>query len=483
MKTRTVKLKSLKSSDMTFLRYTNDLISGNHWHHLHSYVSVLEYMHTHDYELVILEESLFDGYKVILKPEDFLPTYYNMFMNNPQFIPFDFFDKRTLKEYEMPWGISELHNPSSLFRMSNELMDLFSNIPRGNIHSVFEGYNNGDIDNINQHLTSDAGEWPLVIDLAIEDPSKVGFFTPAKIMNMIKSEDAGHVTYFDKELSLYENLLNPELRKRKGIMTTFSRCIEKLIKTNYNSPWTNNEMQAFNDAFILKTVGSGVRMELWDAEEIPEAYLDHNYHENSGTLGHSCMRSDEDQRKVYFYTKLGENIKILVLLNSGSDEIMGRALVWMNCRNRRNKNPFVVMDRVYTTNNVYEMLFHKHAIENGWVRKKVNSYRNNTLVKPNGKGGIGHCFLELPESMRTTDPAGGVYPWLDTFKFYDPELGILTTDKSMGGSLFMQNTNGGYSSPYRWGNYSFRRNELISLLKSKGLSPAVIDIQPQESAC
>lgn len=157
---------------------------------------------------------------------------------------------------------------------------------------------------------------------------------------------------------------------------------------------------------------------------------------------------------------MGDSVKILVLINA-DELILGRAILWQKCYNRRRKDSFQVMDRVYTTRNSYQVLFHRWAVDNNVIRKKLNSYTNNTLIQPNGKGGIGACYIETPEDIKKrldkvvknltcpydqrVDIPDNEYqylPWLDTFKFYDHIAGAFVSHKTMGGHFKCQSTNG-----------------------------------------
>ena len=139
------------------------------------------------------------------------------------------------------------------------------------------------------------------------------------------------------------------------------------------------------------------------------------------------------------------------------------------------------MDRVYTTHNRYEVLFHRYAVDNDIIRKKLNSYTNNTLIQPNGKGGIGACFIKVPEEiqktlqmqaenqlnfMHTIPDADRVYlPWLDTFKFYDHIAGAFTTHKQLGGRFKCQTTSG---NMYKENRYDIERShDLRAIMRSK----------------
>ena len=439
-------------------------------------------------EFAILQESMFDGYRIlpiwdmVNMSSKIDNTWFTWYATQKEHLPPDMFDQRTRKPYEAPYGFIELSNISTLFRIDNKLMRLFDSIPRSPLHEFLEDYHAGNLRKIRGHLQIDATEWPVTLALGMSDSTRVGFFTVSKIFSLLKQQNKGFATYFDQSENIKSNLLRPELRQSKGIITTFGRALQKLAREGHNRPWNHNIQCSFED-ILLFNGSDGFRFEMWDASEIPYAYHWESYAEESGTLGRSCMRSQEDQHKVMFYKHLGNNIKILVLLNQ-DDLILGRALVWQNCFNRKRKHKFKVMDRVYTTQNRYEVLFHRYAVDNDIIRKKLNSYTNNTLIQPNGKGGIGACFIKVPKKMQNIlqmqaenqvnrhhpvheikDTDRVYLPWLDTFKFYDHIAGAFTTHKILGGRFKCQSTTG---TMYTEHSYDHQRSyDLRAIMNSK----------------
>jgi len=434
-----------------------------------------------DEEYVILEEKLFDGFKIAPKWQlenkfwKLDEMWYNWYIKSNDSWPAELFDRRTMKPYDTPYGMVELHMPWSLFRVSNQLIELFQNIPRCSLHDFLEDYSRGSMHRFSSVFNGVPSEWPISLDVAVDNKTKISFFTPKKITELIKSDALGYTNYFNKDRTLSDCMADIEIRQKKATMTTFHRAMEKLCVDSYNRPWNSSVENQFSDTLMLNGVDDlDVKLQIYDSKHIPSAYDGKSYYRNSegytpGTLGRSCMRSEEDQRKVAFYAKLGDNLKILVLEHKDGS-VVGRALIWQNCYNRRRKDSFQVMDRVYTTENRYEVLFHYYAKTNNIIRKKLNSYTNNTLVQPNGKGGVGACLIQMPDKIKDQFNSDGdnrlLWPWLDTFKFYDEKANALVTHKQLGGEYFMQNVSGRYS---RLGSNEDRSIELISIMQAKNL--------------
>jgi len=471
MRTHVIKFKKQEDSIIEKILRDNNL---------QKCLSVLPLM-SFDEEYVILEEKLFDGFKIVPKWDlenkawKLDEMWYNWYIKSNDSWPAELFDRRTMKPYDTPYGMVELHMPWSLFRVSNQLIELFQNIPKCTLHDFFEDYSKGSMHRFSSVFNGVPSEWPISLDVAMDDKTRISFFTPKKITELLKADALGYTNYFNKDRSLSDCMADIDLRQKKATMTTFHRAIEKLCVSAWNRPWNASVENQFADTLMLNGVGDlKIELKLYDAKHIPWAYDWASYYRNSddhtpGTLGRSCMRSLEDQKKVALYAKLGDNLKILVLEDCHGS-VLGRALIWQNCYNRRRKDSFKVMDRVYTTENKYEVLFHHYAITNNIIRKKLNSYTNNTLVQPNGKGGVGACLVQLPDFIKDEFNLEGsdrlLWPWLDTFKFYDKKANALVTHKQLGGEYFMQSTSGRYSR-IRYDEH--KSAELISIMQAKNL--------------
>ena len=416
-----------------------------------------------DQEFAIVEQHMFDGYRVspCWNLENMSTrinlAWHTWYVKENEYLPADMFDMRTIKDYDVPYGFLELHNVKSLFRIDPKLSKLFEPLPQCGLHTFLNNYHEGVM---NSHdLNKDVLEWPVSLSTGVSDSTRVGFFTVNKLYEMLKQQANGYTDHFDTSISISENMKRDILRQSKGVITTFGRALEKLLNNRAYHPWSVNERNMFEDTLMFNG-SEGNSFEVWDADRIPEAYYWENYAEDCGSLGHSCMRSDSDQKKVKFYKQMGDSVKILVLIDADK-LILGRAILWQKCYNRRRKDSFKVMDRVYSTRNSYQVLFHRWAVDNNVIRKKLNSYTNNTLIQPNGKGGIGACYIETPEDIQKRldkvvnnltcsydqrvdipDNEFQYLPWLDTFKFYDHIAGAFVTHKTMGGHFKCQSTSG-----------------------------------------
>jgi hypothetical protein len=122
------------------------------------------------------------------------------------------------------------------------------------------------------------------------------------------------------------------------------------------------------------------------------------------------------------------------------------------------------------------------------MRKAENSYKNNKLVQPDGKAGIGQCFLQLPSRLHKGmsqsrhaedyDATKRVtVPWLDTFKYYDSITHTLTTHKQLAATHFMQNCHGDINRIHRHDSdiQIERAQKLYEIMTAKNLEPITIE--------
>lgn len=145
--------------------------------------------------------------------------------------------------------------------------------------------------------------------------------------------------------------------------------------------------------------------------DILQYYHYESYVDQSSSLGASCMKHEGCQEFLGMYVDNPETIKMLVMLDKYG-KLIGRSLLWHMEPN--------IMDRIYTIQDEdYSSHFKKWADDNGFLYKKEQKW-NNTLFFQ-GKDKV--TKLELSVKLKNTQYRR--YPYLDTFKFFDQENGVL----------------------------------------------------------
>ena len=173
------------------------------------------------------------------------------------------------------------------------------------------------------------------------------------------------------------------------------------------------------------SVNSNCNFEIVEGSEIPKIYSQGSIALASGSLNESCMNG---KPKRYF--KLyNDNCKMLISRNEAK-EITGRALLWETvCKTK-------IMDRIYGNDETIQR-FKNWAIENKYLHKAVQSYKNKTTFIDK-KGEIEKIF-----AIKISASSSQEFPYIDTFTFAKLELNYLTNNADSGRFIFSR-TSGGY---------------------------------------
>lgn len=149
---------------------------------------------------------------------------------------------------------------------------------------------------------------------------------------------------------------------------------------------------------ILLIKESFKNFKIVEGEEIRKWY-NQIYHESgTGQLGNSCMRYSKCSDFFDIYVQNPKVCKLLIFINE-KNELRGRALLWTLSDGTK------YMDRIYTNKDSYDSLFLKWGEQNNY---KSNLSSNTINVRPGD--------YEL-------------YPFMDTFRFYDASEGKLSSDR------------------------------------------------------
>ncbi len=245
-------------------------------------------------------------------------------------------------------------------------------------------------------------------------------------LNSDKIKDDANVEYVDYDKK-NEKLIT------LGYTDINGNTKERLFKINKLLNYLGSDIKDIKDYEIEDLIGhlksaDTSQLKMVEGDDILKAYHCENY-ENDETMG-SCMRFDYAQEYLKIYTDNPNNVKCLVLLNPETNKVRGRALIW------HMDNDQYFMDRIYTTNKEFNTYFNNYAEENG-----ISKSANSTVTLENGG-------------------EYDTYPYMDTFHYYDPESGTLSTD-SEEGWIRLQDTHGGHSDAGVYIEYGDHEGETI----------------------
>lgn len=186
---------------------------------------------------------------------------------------------------------------------------------------------------------------------------------------------------------------------------------------------------------IFKSLREPSSFSIVKGSELVKYYNDDNYGRNNnnelyGTLGNSCMANSSCKSYLEFYEKNSDKVSMLIMKDkTDNSKIIGRALVW----NLDIPDGRLFMDRIYSNNESEYGNFIKYANENGWLYKsKQNRYANERIIDTidNKTEFTSMVVRNMEQTNYDNELKHGLFPYLDTLKFYSPNSKILTNDIS-----------------------------------------------------
>ena len=208
---------------------------------------------------------------------------------------------------------------------------------------------------------------------------------------------------------------------------SIGRWTKHIFSDVHSSVLDNNKIEEFVTTYkstydMIYSIGDYL-FEIVKGENIRYWYLESRYEVISGQLGQSCMRYDRCQPYLDIYVENPEVCQLLILKsNKIPGKIIGRALIWTLASGDK------YMDRVYTIIDSDKLIFFDYGKNIGISKNISNSHGSLQVnVKP--------TLFEY-------------YPYMDTFIYYEPETGILSSNdnESEYDRLTLNNTNGSSTS-------------------------------------
>lgn len=223
--------------------------------------------------------------------------------------------------------------------------------------------------------------------------------------------------------------------------------IGRFIRQVFPGKYSDVDIEKFVNEFKSSDEKDLQKFILVEGEDIETYYWHENYKEMAGDLGRSCMA-----RKKFFniYTQNPEVCRLLVLLED--DKVIGRSLIWKLDRNNGESEIEYFMDRQYTIEQSDVIKFTNYAKENGWAYKTYNNHHSYSNITYLGKEM--NCEMVVKLVQKSFDS----YPYMDTFKRFDPTTGELFNDTEKDeneGQYLLEDTDGDYTeiSSGRWSEY------------------------------
>lgn len=220
--------------------------------------------------------------------------------------------------------------------------------------------------------------------------------------------------------------------------TKISRFINKLI--------TDTSYSTHDREILVNSIKSALQnyqktFKVVSGEDIKKYYLHTSYFSDNGTLGSSCMRYSKCSNYLEIYAKNPDTCQLLLLVD-GDDKVHGRAILW-NLHSSSEPGIEKFMDRIYYINEYEISGFQRWAKENGYIYKEENNYRNLDGVI------MADSSVKQIEMFVKCSGTFNQFPYVDTFRLYDPKTGILQNDQGREsseniGKYILNHTDGDY---------------------------------------
>jgi hypothetical protein len=233
--------------------------------------------------------------------------------------------------------------------------------------------------------------------------------------------------------------------------------VGKLVNKVFPGKYPDAKIEDFVNKFKSTIESSGERFILVSGGDIDFWYDYENYQISSrGSLGNSCMKA---KRGIFtIYTENPDVCKMLCLIED--EKLIGRALVWKLDTIKRHTGSKVegvewFMDRQYVQKDSDVEKFRTYAKNAGWAYKAYNNHHNFSTINFGEEFGCDMTVKVKAKDYRR-------YPYMDTFRRYDKDAGILYNDSSSdsdySGHYILASTDGGFEEieSGRWSEWQDR---------------------------
>jgi hypothetical protein len=225
----------------------------------------------------------------------------------------------------------------------------------------------------------------------------------------------------------------------------FGRLINKILPGKF----TPSQIEEFSNKWKSILENNGENIQEVKGDDIAYWYRYENYKEQRGTLGNSCMRENSEST-FKIYTMNPDLCKMLIITEN--DKLVARAIVW-KVTEKSDGNWEWFMDRQYTISDSYVEKLRNYAIEQGWAYKTYNNHYSFSDVswKESEDRIISQSRVKMKIKLSPYKNSYNKYdymdyPYVDTFRRYDPSTGWLYNDaEQVDGCYLLDSTDGGYT--------------------------------------
>jgi hypothetical protein len=242
---------------------------------------------------------------------------------------------------------------------------------------------------------------------------------------------------------VYNHTRLSDVFKKSRNLLKVGKFVNKVVPGKFKDV----EIEKFVNKFKSNLESPGEKFELVDGDDIAYWYRSENYQKQQGQLGNSCMKN-RGPKTFEMYTNNPEVCKMLILIEN--EELLGRALIWklksIKAPGQDFPKDLYFMDRQYTIKESDVDKFRNYAIEKGWSFKTNNNHMSLYNITFNEKSFTAEMEVQIKQ-VSADNYNYDQYPYMDTFRRYNPMTGILYNNDSgdHSGQYLLDDTGGGYS--------------------------------------
>jgi hypothetical protein len=268
--------------------------------------------------------------------------------------------------------------------------------------------------------------------------------------NFIKRDknDIDLLSYYPISKINSDKTLDYFKEKKNRVSIKIGRFVRKFLSEQSFRDFniSDKDIESFVNLFKSYFTPDKNNLLIVESDEIKKWYSEENYATTcglrTGSLLNSCMRQVERNKFMELYSVNSNLCKMLIFLTD-EGKLRSRALLWEDVVDTSSGFSYKVMDRIYSIYDHDVYLFKSWAKENGYITKLEQSAKTELFFDNNGTTQDLRLKIKLDKHNLI------YYPYLDTFKFFDPINGELLNYSTMRTHYKLVQSNGMLEPPPR----------------------------------
>jgi hypothetical protein len=268
--------------------------------------------------------------------------------------------------------------------------------------------------------------------------------------NFIKRDknDIDLLSYYPISKINSDKTLDYFKEKKNRVSIKIGRFVRKFLSEQSFRDFniSDKDIESFVNLFKSYFTPDKNNLLIVEGDEIKKWYSEENYATTcglrTGSLWNSCMRQVERNKFMELYSVNSNLCKMLIFLTD-EGKLRSRALLWEDVVDTSSGFSYKVMDRIYSIYDHDVYLFKSWAKENGYITKLEQSAKTELFFDNNGTTQDLRLKIKLDKHNLV------YYPYLDTFKFFDPINGELLNYSTMRTHYKLVQSNGMLEPPPR----------------------------------